>query len=71
MVDPEMIAATLAAGVLNGRGIPYNEEGAKVIVEFYRQTVSALAKADELAREPSARISDELLAFASEGRRRT
>jgi hypothetical protein len=71
MVDPEMIAATLAAGVLNGRGIPYNEEGAKVSVEFYRQMVTALAKSDDLARESIVHISDDILAFASGGSRRT
>jgi hypothetical protein len=71
MVDPEMIAATLAAGILNGRGIPNNEEGAKITVEFYRQIVTALAKAGNSSHEPLDRISDDILAFASGGGRRS
>jgi hypothetical protein len=69
MVDREIIAATLAAAILNGRGIPYNEEGAKACVEFYRQMVTALHKSPGLTNEALVQISEEILSFASEGRR--
>jgi hypothetical protein len=42
MADRELIAATLAAGILSGKGISSDADGAKVAVQFYREVLDAL-----------------------------
>jgi hypothetical protein len=52
MADREMIAATLAAGILSGKEISWNADGAKVAVQFYHEVLTALAKAATDAHKP-------------------
>jgi hypothetical protein len=54
MADREMIAATLAAGVLgSSKNISADEQGADMAIGFYRQVLAALAKA-QAAEHPTA-----------------
>ena len=49
MADREMIAATLAAGVLSNHAVSNvarNEEGAEAAVEFYHEVLAAFARYD-------------------------
>jgi hypothetical protein len=48
MADREIIAATLAAAILNGKNISRSEDGAMEAVEFYRQVLVALASTSRM-----------------------
>jgi hypothetical protein len=50
MADREIIAATLAAAILNGRNVSHDEDGARLAVEFYRQVLVELGA---ISRAPS------------------
>jgi hypothetical protein len=66
MADREIIAATLAAAILNGRNVSHDEDGAARAVEFYRQVLVALAST---SRMPSVAPPAENLVQASTRRR--
>ena len=56
MADREIIAATLAAAILNGENIPNSEDGARQAVELYRRVLVALTY---VFRAPSSQSSNE------------
>jgi hypothetical protein len=70
MADREMIAATLAAGILSAAdcGPDPDTDPAEYAVTLYQHVLAALAKA---AETPPVLISPELLARARQPRRRT
>ena len=55
MADREMIAATLAAGILSRNDVPYNEDGARIAAEFYQQVLAAVVKVDVVAHRATFR----------------
>lgn len=57
MAERELIAATLVAGILNGKDIPLDESGAAIVAEFHRKMVAAMVKSDAAIVSAQARRS--------------